>query len=575
MADLRLLNSYEIFDYEVVTENLPTIVKEDVAGKKIEVPGGKKILMKGILQKADTLNQNGRIYPLAVLNREVRNYQKFIIENRALGEIDHPECVTIGYHWLSSQGWLPIEEVHQGLQAVTLNLETGQMELQDVLRGIDQPYRGKMVHVWNAKGTIDQMLTPDHRMLLWDRGDKPYYITAKEFHERSWKGDSQISHSCLKRAGTWVGNDPEMIEVAGQLVDASLWAAFLGIYLAEGHATGILSGWEKPQPSNRSVCVTQKKPDSRKVIGDMMAHLPWHIKEIPQGFKITDSELYSELFKLGSSHNKHIPTYAKQWSPRLLQVMLDWMLLGDGRNRYGYKHECIVSEYCTTSLRLANDVSEIMIKLGHGASIHTYKPGDRAAPDFATTGRMILSENSAPMHIVYMHSSKRVSLDQRFVMSRLEDYDGRVYCMTTPNGNWLARSPTGQVFWTGNSSVVNLKNASHIVREAHIENGTVLGTVEILDKTPSGAILAGLVESKVKLGISSRGVGSTRKQGDYYVVQDDFQLICWDFVSEPSTPGAFMLPEGRQIDKGELRKVFSKSDRIDRILNELLTVHTK
>lgn len=120
------------------------------------------------------------------------------------------------------------------------------------------------------------------------------------------------------------------------------------------------------------------------------------------------------------------------------------------------------------------------------------------------------------------------------------------------------------------SSVVNLKNASHVIREAYIENGTVFGTVEILDKTPSGAILKGLIEHGVKLGISSRGVGSTRKQGDYYIVQDDFQLICWDFVSEPSTPGAFMLPEGRQIDENELRKVFSKSDRIDRILNELL-----
>lgn len=120
------------------------------------------------------------------------------------------------------------------------------------------------------------------------------------------------------------------------------------------------------------------------------------------------------------------------------------------------------------------------------------------------------------------------------------------------------------------SSVVNLKNASHVVREAYIENGTVLGTVEILHKTPSGAILKGLIDSGVKLGISSRGVGSTRKQGDYYVVQDDFQLICWDFVSEPSTPGAFMLPEGRRIDPNELKQVFSKTDRIDRVLNELL-----
>ncbi len=120
------------------------------------------------------------------------------------------------------------------------------------------------------------------------------------------------------------------------------------------------------------------------------------------------------------------------------------------------------------------------------------------------------------------------------------------------------------------SSVVNLKNVSHIIREAYLESGIVYGTAEILD-TPSGKILQSLVESGVKLGISSRGVGSTRKQGDYYVVQDDFQLICWDYVSEPSTPGAFMIPEGKRINEGDLKKIFNKSDRIDRVLNDILS----
>lgn len=124
------------------------------------------------------------------------------------------------------------------------------------------------------------------------------------------------------------------------------------------------------------------------------------------------------------------------------------------------------------------------------------------------------------------------------------------------------------------SSVVNLKNVSHIIKEAYIEGGVVYGTVELLD-TPSGKILQSLVESGVKLGISSRGVGSTKKQGDYFVVQDDFQLICWDYVSEPSTPGAFMLPEGKRIESAELQKVFNKSDRIDRILNDIVAFKGK
>lgn len=120
------------------------------------------------------------------------------------------------------------------------------------------------------------------------------------------------------------------------------------------------------------------------------------------------------------------------------------------------------------------------------------------------------------------------------------------------------------------SSVVNLKNASHLVKEAYLDKQVVYGTVEILD-TPSGKILQSLIESGVKLGISSRGVGTTKKQGDYHVVQDDFQLICWDFVSEPSTPGAFMLPEGKSINPNDLKNAFNKSDRIDRIINDVLS----
>ena len=119
------------------------------------------------------------------------------------------------------------------------------------------------------------------------------------------------------------------------------------------------------------------------------------------------------------------------------------------------------------------------------------------------------------------------------------------------------------------SSVVELKNASHIIREAHMDGNIVYGTVEVLN-TPSGKILQSLVESGVTLGISSRGVGSTKVDGDLQIVQDDFQLICWDFVSEPSTPGAFMMKEGREINTNSLNKIFNKTDRINRIFNNIL-----
>jgi hypothetical protein len=124
------------------------------------------------------------------------------------------------------------------------------------------------------------------------------------------------------------------------------------------------------------------------------------------------------------------------------------------------------------------------------------------------------------------------------------------------------------------SSVVELKKVSHIIREAWMEGNTCYGTVEILD-TPMGKILQSLVESGVTLGISSRGVGSTKRDGDSQVVQEDFQLICWDFVAEPSTPGAFMMAEGKKISDEDLKKTFTRGDRIDRVFNEVLSWRNK
>ena len=119
------------------------------------------------------------------------------------------------------------------------------------------------------------------------------------------------------------------------------------------------------------------------------------------------------------------------------------------------------------------------------------------------------------------------------------------------------------------SSVVELKNTSHIVREAYMKGDDVYGSIEILN-TPAGKIIQSLIESGITLGISSRGVGSTSTSGDTQIVQDDFQLICFDMVSEPSTPGAFMLKENKTINKKDLDKFFNKSDRIDRIFNTIL-----
>lgn len=116
------------------------------------------------------------------------------------------------------------------------------------------------------------------------------------------------------------------------------------------------------------------------------------------------------------------------------------------------------------------------------------------------------------------------------------------------------------------TSTVSLEKVAHIVREMWWEENKWMGKVEILP-TPMGRIAEQLIRSGVTLGISSRGVGSTSKnEGGNDMVQDDFTLVAFDLVAEPSTPGAY-LHEG--VLKEAARPTLSRADRINRALNAL------
>ena len=112
-------------------------------------------------------------------------------------------------------------------------------------------------------------------------------------------------------------------------------------------------------------------------------------------------------------------------------------------------------------------------------------------------------------------------------------------------------------------SVINLKNASHLVIDVWWDGDDVMGKVEVLD-TPSGRVLKSLAQSGVQLGISSRGLGSVKESHGDTLVEDDFVLICFDFVADPSTTGAFMMKEHKRPN------IFTKADKINRLLNDIL-----
>ena len=119
------------------------------------------------------------------------------------------------------------------------------------------------------------------------------------------------------------------------------------------------------------------------------------------------------------------------------------------------------------------------------------------------------------------------------------------------------------------SSVINLKNVSHNIKDMWWDGDNVMGKIEILP-TPSGNILKALIDNGITVGVSSRGMGSLQERGGVLEVQDDFELLCWDFVSTPSNPGSFM----EVIKEGQTLQEINKYQGVNNIVREILCANT-
>ena len=117
------------------------------------------------------------------------------------------------------------------------------------------------------------------------------------------------------------------------------------------------------------------------------------------------------------------------------------------------------------------------------------------------------------------------------------------------------------------SSIINLKNVSHNIKKIWWDGDHVMGAIELLP-TPSGNILRALFENKIPVGVSSRGMGSLKQMGDLMEVQDDFELLCWDFVSTPSNPGSYMKEKGMMNESKNIQH--NKYIKANSIITEIL-----
>ena len=572
---------------------------------------GEPIIINCILQKWGVKNKNGRIYPKDILIAQVNEYMKMVETNSAPSEADHPDCVSASESMIcTKEGWKSFEEISNDEEILTLNLETNKIEPQKITKKIYEPYKGKMYRF--TSNNLNLTVTPNHRFLIENYKGERFFETAENIYENVNNIYDSGKYKILKQ-GDWVGEEYDEFILPGVddsmfdkkikktlklkyseplKINAEDWFAFLGLYFSDGHCTGVKSNKYKLKGYN--VAITQKKEKHKDKIEGLLDRLPFKINKAfyfdnKIQYNINDARLYEYLFKYGYSLNKHIPTEIKNASKKLLSIFFEWFLIGDGRDiKDKDKKNTDRKSVFSTSKKLIYDLHEILLKTGGSGNItinqHNYDRkivdkkikkeiiindlGEEIINDVVVeTERTILEKNSNPIYNLNVSKTKHIYIDKRALKIETIDFDDTIACVNVPNGNFLV-SVNGKTHWTGNSSIVSLLNISHLLKKMWWGKGDkeniLYGEIDLvvspgflkygIVSVVGDKILLYLKNYKMRLGISSRGVGSLKEVNGENFVQDDFELIAFDLVATPSTPGAFLYPDSEGFNINEYKK---------------------
>lgn len=524
----------------------------------LELKPNEPVLINCILQKWGVKNKNGRTYPKDILIPQVQEYQTLVDGNSGLGE-----CFTPDTKILTKEGWKLIKEISDNEEILTLNKETRKTEYQQITKKINDKYDGDLYHI--KSNAIDIKVTPNHRFIIEDSKGNLIEKTAFELFEN-------VEDNCffngkyklLKKIDYDYSNTNEF-KFDNTKIFVEDFYAFMGIYLAEGC---VING-------RYVIQITQKKEDTINKIENLLIKTTLNYKKSIRknntvDFFIDNRELFIYLSRLGKSYQKFIPVELKNNSPHLLKILLEWFLLGDGRNITYIQRSGTINNrksIFSVSKKLIYDLNEIQLKSGGSGNITIdTKRKDRIIYDKkmvdgteVSTERTIERKNSRALYTLNFSKTKHIYLDKRMLRIEKIKYSGNVVCVKVPNETiYVMRN--GKSLWTLNSdhpdsSIISLQNISHMITKMWWGKGdqenVLFGQLKLI--VSPGYIKYGVcsvigdkivlyLQNKIRLGISSRGVGTLKEVQGENLVQNDFELIGFDLVATPSTPGAFLFP---------------------------------
>ena len=374
-----------------------------------------------------------------------REYKKVACLDEAGRGCEKPDAEV-----LTDNGWKFYAEINLKDQVLSYTND-GYLKWQKIEKIVKRDFKGNLIELKNRG--INIVVTPDH-----------YFTVIRRVFERNRKDNNRLkligyqtrkerkkvtdllNNDFIPRGGKWRGVDrnnfklPETDKNKRKLIDIKLWIAFLGVFLSEGSTS-----YDKKRGSYR-ITISQSKNKSQNKYNKiyyLLKKLPVKFNKHKIGFTCYNKQLYTYLKKIGNCYNKFIPKDIKKSSPQLLNVLISWMMLGDG-SCYTGKNRKEVCVYYTVSKRLKDDFEEILLKTGW-----TYHTSVRVPRKRYIEGRIIKEENLVPCFEIRLRRNNKAQV--KSLRKKEVFYRGKVFCLQLPKYHnfYVRRNGTG--YFTGNS----------------------------------------------------------------------------------------------------------------------------
>lgn len=331
----------------------------------------------------------------------------------------------------TDEGWKLFSELNKTEKVLTLNPETKDLEWQKPITYIDYHHNGNMINI--EANNMSVCVTPNHNMLVrksWDRHKKRETLKLVKSNEIA-SGDE------IYRASKWTGINNNGINIGSKFIDIETYVKFMAWYLADGSIT------KRKGTNSYQIKIAQNKGKLYDRLAKDIKNMPINIYFGNDYIGFNNTEIGKYLLQFGKCNEKYVPAEIKNLPVDKIRMFLDIYAITDGyvQKKEGRK---TIYQYYTSSKKLADDLSELIIKAGKACSMSL-----SSIKGTTTKFRNGIYTSNYDVYKVSELNSVYFNLDKKRNISTIK-YNNNVYCVEIPKYNTLLVSRRGKIYWSGN-----------------------------------------------------------------------------------------------------------------------------